>query len=98
MSTIVSQSIITRRILGKRMFKLVDNVRRVNPNLSDTYVLYSLECKGFKLLTTVWNDGRVFTELRAFGRIACTSKTLAGTISLLKNCNRWASETSVEGK
>ena len=102
MSTIVSQSIITRRIIGRRVFKLGDVafVSRVNPN--DIYVMYRVTCAGYKILLTIWDDGRVFAELLAFGRVACTASTMAGFISLLKNCKRWASETqpvnNTEGK
>lgn len=95
MSTIVSQSIITRRIIGCRMFKMrgASIVSRVNPNPKDIYVLYRVECAGYKILLTVWDSGKVFAELRMFGRVACTASTLAGFISLLKNCKRWAEET-----
>ena len=104
MSAIVSQSIITRLIIGCWMFKQHKTaiVSRVNPNPNDTYVLYRVNCYGYKILLTVWDSGKVFAELRAFGRIACTASTLAGFISLLKNCKRWASETqpanNTEGK
>lgn len=96
MSTIVSQSIITRRIIGRRVFKLGDAVfvSRVNPNPNDIYVMYRVTCAGYKILLTIWDDGRVFAELRAFGRVACTASTLAGFISLLKNCKRWSQEAT----
>lgn len=93
---ILSQSIITRRIIGKRINGLVTTVSRVNPNPRDIYVLYRVECHGYKLLLTVWDSGEVFAELWAYGRVACTASTLAGFISLLKNCKRWATEQ--EGK
>ena len=104
MSAIVSQSIITRLIIGCWMFKQHKTaiVSRVNPNPNDTYVLYRVNCYGYKILLTVWDSGKVFAELRAFGRIAVSASTLAGFISLLKNCKRWASETqpanNTEGK
>lgn len=96
MSTIVSQSIITRRIIGRWMFKQHQTaiVSRVNPNPNDTYVLYRVNCYGYKILLTVWDSGKVFAELTAFGRVACTASTLAGFVSLLKNCKRWSQEAT----
>ena len=92
MSTIVSQSVITRRIIGCWMFKQHPTaiVSRVDPNTNDTYVRYSVNCYGYKILLTVWCNGKVFAELTDFGRIACTASTLAGFVNLLKNCKRWS--------
>lgn len=98
MSAIVSQSIITRRIIGSWMFK------QRNITISDSrhfpqFVQYDVDvaCPGhasYRTILTIDSDGTVAAELMCYGNTICKASTLAGFISLLKNCIRWSQEAA----
>lgn len=94
MSTIVSQSIITRRILGCRMFKLPASVLVTDSYHCRNFVEYKVNVAGYDIEVCILPNGMVDSSLKQFGRTICTSQTLAGTVSMMKNCVRWAKEAS----
>lgn len=98
MSAIVSQSIITRRIIGCWMFKQ-RNITITGSRHFPQFVQYDVDvaCPGhssYRTILTIDSDGTVSGELMHYGNTICTASTLAGFISLLKNCIRWSQEAS----
>lgn len=96
MSSIVSQSIITRRIIGSWMFKQ-RGITITNSRHFPQFVQYDVDvaCPGYasyRTILTIDSDGTVSGELTHYGNTICTASTLAGFISLLKNCKRWSEE------
>lgn len=93
MSSIVSQSIITRRILGQRMHRLGATIsaelETFNTNM---FRKYRVRCADYNVYLYIYENGRVHAELWTYGRLAVSASTLAGFISLLKNCKRWSEE------
>lgn len=98
MSSIVSQSIITRRIIGKRMHRLGATITAELETFGGMFRMYRVRCWDYNVYLYIYENGTVHAELWTYGRLAVSASTMAGFISLLKNCKRWASETSVEGK
>ena len=90
MSAIVSQSIITRRIIGKRMFKLGATITAEVETFGNMFRKYRVRCFDYNVYLYIYENGRVHAELWTFGRLAVSASTLVGFISLLKNCKRWA--------
>lgn len=88
MSTIVSQSIITRRIIGKRMFKLDACITAEVETFGNMFRKYRVRCADYNVYLYIHENGRVHAELWTFDRLAVSASTLAGFISLLKNCKR----------
>ena len=96
MSSIVSQSIITRRIIGCWVFKQRDITISDSRHFSQ-FVQYDVDvaCPGrasYRTILTIDSDGTVSAELMHYGNTICKASTLAGFISLLKNCKRWSEE------
>ena len=91
MSAIVSQSIITRRIIGKRMHRLGATIsaelETFNTNM---FRKYRVRCADYNVYLYIYENGRVHAELLTYGGPIVIACTLAGFISLLKNCKRWA--------
>lgn len=102
MSAIVSQSIITRRILGQRMHRLGATISAELETFGNMFRKYRVRCFNYNVYLYIYENGRVHAELWTYGRLAVSASTMAGFISLLKNCKRWASETqpvnNTEGK
>ena len=95
MSVIVSQSIITRRIIGKCMFKLGATITAEVETFGDMFRKYRVRCADYNVYLYIYESGRVHAELWTLGYLAVSASTLAGFISLLKNCKRWSTQ---EGK
>ena len=93
MSSIVSQSIITRRIIGKRMHSLGATISaELETFNSSMFRKYRVRCGDYNVYLYIYENGRVHAELWTYERTVVIACTLAGFISLLKNCKRWATE------
>lgn len=92
MSRIVSQSIITRRILGQRMHRLGATISAELETFGGIFRKYRIRCFDYNVYLYIYENGRVHAELWTYGRLAVSASTLAGFISLLKNCKRWSEE------
>lgn len=90
MSSIVSQSIITRRILGQRMHRLGATISAELETFGNMFRKYRVRCADYNVYLYIYENGRVHAELWTYGRLAVSASTLAGFISLLKNCKRWS--------
>lgn len=88
MSNVISQSMITRRIIGKRINGLATITAELE-TFGNNARKYRVRCNGYNVYLTVFNDGKVHGELHTMGRLVATASTLAGFISLLKNCQRF---------
>lgn len=88
----MNQFNIAKRIVGSWLGKS-DRMRKVRielVNTAPTVWSYKLTAYGYTVDLFIHTNGKVFAELRAFGRVACTSSTIAGFCSLIKNCKRWS--------
>lgn len=100
----MNQFNIAKRIVGSWLGKSnrLRNVRIELVDTGDKAWQYRLNAYGYTIDLYIHKDGGVFARLWIFGSIGATASTLAGFISLLKNCKRWASETqpvnNTEGK
>lgn len=92
MSSIVSQSIITRRILGQRMHRLGATISAELETFGTIFRKYRVRAWDYNVYLYIYNNGTVHAELWICGHLAVSASTLAGFISLLKNCKRWAEE------
>lgn len=92
MSNIVSQSIITRRIIGKRMHRLGATITAELEPFGSMFRKYRVRCWDYNVYLYIYENGAVHAELWTYGHLAVSASTLAGFISLLKNCKRWATE------
>lgn len=90
MSSIVSQSMITRRIIGKRIHHLGATILTEVETFGSMFRKYRVRCFDYNVYLYIYENGRVQAELWTYGRLAVSASTLAGFISLLKNCKRWA--------
>lgn len=93
MCAIVSQSIITRRIIGRRMHNLDATITAEVETFGNMFRKYRVRCFDYNVYLYIYENGVVHAELWTLGYLAVSASTLAGFISLLKNCKRWASET-----
>lgn len=87
-----SQLSIAKRTIGSWLGKS-GRISTVKIDLVDaqpTVWQYRVEAWGYNINLYIYSDGHVKSELFIFGRTACTSSTLAGFCSLIKNCKRWA--------
>ena len=85
MSTVLNQSTITRRIIGKRIANLATITAELE-TFNNNSRKYRVRCNGLNVYLTVFDDGKVYAELHTMGRLVATASTLADFINLLKNC------------
>lgn len=85
MSTVLNQSTITRRIIGKRIVNLATITAELE-TFNNNSRKYRVRCNGLNVNLTVFDDGKVYAELHTMGRLVATASTLVGFINLLKNC------------
>lgn len=90
MSAIVSQSIITRRIIGQRMHSLGATISAELETFGSAFRKYRVRAWDYNVYLYIYANGTVHAELWTYGRLAASASTLAGFITLLKNCKRWA--------
>lgn len=85
MSTVLNQSMITRRIIGKRIANLATITAELE-TFGNNARKYRVRCNGLNVYLTVFDDGKVHAQLHTMGRLVATASTLVGFINLLKNC------------
>ena len=90
----MNQFNIAKRTVGSWLGKCgrVSKVRIELVDTAPTVWTYKLSAYGYNIDLFIHTDGRIYSRLWIYGAIGCTTSTLAGFCSLIKNCKRWSEE------